>query len=1275
MLLFTALYSLSLNARSSRLQIIHNAAGAAYDSLDIYINNIKINNLRFRHATPRFAYNSGNYKININNRSSTDSGNQVLFSRTINIQNGQRLVIMIQGVENPANYAPNPLGKPTGLSINVTNISSLPSGNNVSYTFLNGITDSRKVNVHPRNLPQVFNDIEYTVYENSFLSLNTTINNNFTNSPKIFNLSSSDGQDIYSTKQFPIQNNNFRNNNVVLVASGFINPVINNNRPKAELFAVDSAGGPFISGTRPTRTGIQIIHNSPDVLLDTIDIYVNNTKYNNMAFRSATPLLNLPAGSYQINFNNKNSNDSADGVLLRYHLQLDTGITNTLFLIGVVNPQLYFPNGSNISTALSVHKVASDYSNRTASDRTQVVLVNGSFDSRHNDFHLDNSSLFPVLFGSENKLTGALPLTTSTQNRISINNGDVFILQPQILPNSSVASHLSFVFSSGFAFPNQINQTGQALGLFRTDSSGRVLPLNPAISQVQFIHNSADVSMDTVDVYFNNVKINDIAFRESSGSIFVNEGIYLVNINHKQSVDSSHMVIARIPVVVTPNTSTNNWKSVYMLMGVSNPNLYVRTPGLATELRLIKSDNFPAQIGASNNQVYEIMFHGSTDLGLLSVGTTPTTSSLRIPIDSNFTYSKVTVLSSTQPINTYLRLSPFLTPTSRKGFDIPLQQFARKSVVFFTSGFLNPSANQNGKPYGLFVVDSSKGPAVTFQEACIKQFIHATSDTSVGNIDIWQGEKRIVSNLKPNTATPIITLLTNDTVLYVTKAGATQKQEQLLLTDSMAAITSSSTNYAILAGRLDTNTIAKNPTGISTKLGFSHISFDETDNPSAGTFRLSYFNAVPDADSINLLRRHTSFVSQSSIYNRKIPYRSFITQSFPLPQYFNGLRELLETIKGDTIRSYRFLNQNFFSGKDGILFNSSSINDLQASYHIAFKDGTIHTLPPLLSQVQFIHASADTSLKQIDIYANGQKIANAMPYPSATPLINFAAKRRSHIKITEANSLSDSVALFTFNFKPDTAQRLHAVLNGVLTPASFKANPEGINTSLNITLDTGFKFTSANNNNVDLKFFNASTDSRKINVRAQSQQAFLGYFNSYKTYRNYIPNPSTNNIIYNVAESGVSTNLFAAEANLLQYKGQAGIAILHGFNDTTNNQNGNPLKLFIAWPDGSVDTLRKIIVTTGLSDFPIGLNQEINATLYPNPAIDNTQLTIIAKQNSSATIKIFDTQGKCLFNHPIQLKSDENNFEINTESLANGIYFCIVEHASGNIALKLFVAK
>lgn len=1263
----------ALAQTNPRLQIIHNAAGLDLDTIDVYINNVKINNFRFRHSTPRLIYSAGNYKININHRSSTDSGNQVLFSRTINLQNGDRLVIMIQGVENPANYASNPLGKSTNLSINVTNLAARPTNNSVSYNFLNGITDSRQLNFYPRNLAQVFTDIEYTIYNNSFTSINTSINSNFTNTPKIFNLTSSDNETIYSSKQFPIQNSNFLNNNVVFVASGFINPANNNNRPKAELFAVDSVGGPFIKGTIPTRTAIQIIHNSPDVLLDTIDIYINNTKYNNIAFRAALPLLNLIPGNYNINFNHKNSNDSSDGVWLRYKLQLDTGLTYTLFLKGVFNPQQYFPNASNISTALSIHKISTDYDNRGLSNRTQLMFINGNFDSKHNDFYVDGTSFFPVLFGSENKLLGAAPLSTGISSRISIHNGDGFILKPHILPNSSLASQLSFIFSSGFVFPNQINPPGKQLALMVADSSGRVQQLNPALSAVQFIHNSADVSMDTVDVYFDNVKIENIAFRESSGTIFVNEGSYVVNINHKGSVDSSHLAIARIPVNVTANTSITNRKSIYMLMGVSNPDLYARMPGntFSTALRLVKSDNIPT--GNSIANVNEIIFHGVTDLDRITTNTFPTANSLEIPFDSSFTYTRATLFSTTPALETYLSSRPWFSNQNR-GYHIPLQQFGGKTIVLFYSGFSNPSANQNGKPYGLFVVDSARGPAIQFQEACRRQFIHATSDTSVGNIDIWQGEKRIVNNLKPNQITPTITLFTSDTVLHVTKSGAAHSNDQRLLTDSQSFIHSGNTHYTILSGWLDTSAIEKTPTGISTKLSFNHQTFNEQ-GPSSGNFRLAYFNAVPDADSINLLRIRSTFYSQTSLYNLKIPYKGFTSQTFGFFSDISGALELLEVIKADTNRAFRFRVQNSFIGKNALLFTSGTKNDLNTPYFIAFNDGSLFELPPLLANLQFIHASADISLKQIDVYANGIKVANAIKYPSATPLINLAAKRRTHIRITNANNLSDSTALLSFNFKPDTAQRFHAVLNGVLNPNIFQANPEGINTLLNIALDTSFRVTASNSNNVDLKFFNAATNTRKVNARAQSNQTFLGFSNAYKTFRNYTPHSASNNTIINVTESGIDTSIHAAEASLLPHRGKAGIAILHGFINPTNNLNANPLGIFIAWPDGSIDTLRKTTITTGLQHINNNLFQGITAALYPNPANTASNLFINAKQNTAANIKLLDINGKCVLNQSIQLHTGENNVIIQINSINNGMYFCLIEHEYGQLVLKLAVTK
>ena len=81
-------------------------------------------------------------------------------------------------------------------------------------------------------------------------------------------------------------------------ASGFLDSTANQNGAAFGLFAA-LANGTVVqlpAATAPNAR-VQVIHNSADVLADSVDVYVNDAlAIPDFAFRTATPFIDLPAG-------------------------------------------------------------------------------------------------------------------------------------------------------------------------------------------------------------------------------------------------------------------------------------------------------------------------------------------------------------------------------------------------------------------------------------------------------------------------------------------------------------------------------------------------------------------------------------------------------------------------------------------------------------------------------------------------------------------------------------------------------------------------------------------------------------------------------------------------------------------------------------------------------------------------------------------------------------------------------------------------------------------
>ena len=85
-------------------------------------------------------------------------------------------------------------------------------------------------------------------------------------------------------------------------------------------------------------------------------------------------------------------------------------------------------------------------------------------------------------------------------------------------------------------------------------------------------------------------------------------------------------------------------------------------------------------------------------------------------------------------------------------------------------------------------------------------------------------------------------------------------------------------------------------------------------------------------------------------------------------------------------------------------------------------------------------------------------------------------------------------------------------------------------------------------------------------------------------------------------------------------------------------------------------------------------NEIENATLYPNPSENHTNLSLFSKQNTEAALTFTDMVGKEV--QPIRnihLNTGENNIEVTTKGLAPGIYFITLTQSGFSLNKKLIV--
>jgi hypothetical protein len=87
-------------------------------------------------------------------------------------------------------------------------------------------------------------------------------------------------------------------------------------------------------------------------------------------------------------------------------------------------------------------------------------------------------------------------------------------------------------------------------------------------------------------------------------------------------------------------------------------------------------------------------------------------------------------------------------------------------------------------------------------------------------------------------------------------------------------------------------------------------------------------------------------------------------------------------------------------------------------------------------------------------------------------------------------------------------------------------------------------------------------------------------------------------------------------------------------------------------------------------------NDNANVKIYPNPAKDKIFIGIYGEINDELKIGLYNQLGMdCGINYEIKTQEQSNIIEMNTKSLANGVYFLKVQAGLSCKAYKIIINK
>jgi len=222
--------------QSALVQVIHNCADAAADTVDVWVNGQRaLPNFRFRTATPFTPLPAGiPLNIHITPNAAADT-NSAVFVKRLTLAANEKYTVIASGIVSQTGYTPR---IPFDLIVRAQARQAAADTTKTDLLVFHGSTDAPAVDVNEVSVPVagLITNLAYGSFA-GYLPL-TPANYTVALAPA--------GDNNIAWFQAPLQTLNLRGAALTVVASGFLNPSVNSNGAGFGLWVAAPGGGNMI---------------------------------------------------------------------------------------------------------------------------------------------------------------------------------------------------------------------------------------------------------------------------------------------------------------------------------------------------------------------------------------------------------------------------------------------------------------------------------------------------------------------------------------------------------------------------------------------------------------------------------------------------------------------------------------------------------------------------------------------------------------------------------------------------------------------------------------------------------------------------------------------------------------------------------------------------------------------------------------------------------------------------------------------------------------------
>ncbi len=732
---------------------------------------------------------------------------------------------------------------------------------------------------------------------------------------------------------------------------------------------------------------VQIIHNSPD---PTVDVYVNGSlALDDLAFRTATPFLDLPAGlPLSIAVAPSTSTSVADAIAT-FDATFEDGQTYVVTASGIVgDPTTPF----TLITDAAAREVAMDGANKV-----NLSVLHGSPDAPAVDVVVRTGGKI-VSNASYGEFTPYLSVPAAEYYLDVKPAGSANIVATYRADLSGLGGQAIKVLASGL-----LNGT-PGFGLFAVLNDGTVveLPLAP-VARVQIVHNSPS---PTVDVYAGtSLLIDNFEYRTATPFIFVPAGV-------------------DITLGVAPDTSASAADAIATFdVNLENGKTYIVTAsgivGDPTTPFGLNINDAGQEAAADTNNVDIAVLHGATNAPAVDVDAVFVADN----VISNLAYGEFTPYLGLAPDKYDFAVRAAGNSNVVASYRADLSGLKKGAAYVFASGLLG------GTPaFGLFAaLPNGTVIELPITPTARLQVIHNAASPTV---DVYAGNTLLLNNFVYRTATPFIDVPADRNItLGVAGENSASANDAIatfdvnLTTGGIFAVTAS----GIVGSPTTPFTLVVDGNAREAALNAAQVDFN-------------VLHGSTDAPAVDIAVVGLGTVINSLAYPEFTPYLSVDPGVYQVQVIPSGSGNVLATYVADL---------SGLTGGAARVFASGLLGGTPAfGLFAALADGTVIELPlvppPAFARVQVIHNSPSPT---VDVYANSDLLIDNFVYRSATTFIDVPAGVDITLGIAPENSTSAADAIATFDVNLEQGKRYIVTASGIVgdpsTPFTLIINDAG----------------------------------------------------------------------------------------------------------------------------------------------------------------------------------------------------------------------------------------